>query len=121
MERLQSVVANFLNDRPVMAIENQNITKVFELLKGEVGEAEEVLDNKEKLSQELPDILWFVATVANVMGINLYDALETKLQRNELKYPQSALQEGNYDEIMPQLKQEWKENGGDERFYQNIA
>ena len=120
MERLQSAVAFFGFERPVME-ENNNTQNVWELFKGEVQEAEEVLQNTDKLAQELPDLLWFISVLANNSGINLYESFEKKYGRNELKYPSSEFQSGDYNEIMPRLKQEWKQNGGDEVFYSSLG
>lgn len=120
MERLQDIVRNFVAERPVMAAHNQDPSAVMDLLRQEMNEAAEVIDNPEKLAQELPDILWFVATLANVSGINLYDAFELKLLRNLNKYPAALLQEGNYDEIIPFLRLNWEAIGGDTQFYADL-
>ena len=39
------------------------------------------------IAQELSDVLAYSLALANVLGIDLSQALESKMKRNELKYP----------------------------------
>lgn len=43
--------------------------------------------SREKVSDELADILFFVLRFAERTGISLSEALETKLEKNRKKYP----------------------------------
>ena len=81
----------------------------FSLLKKEVIEAEEVLNDKEKLPAELADIVIFVISIARIQGIDLEKAIINKVEYNKnrsykagtfrLEDPIDKLYENDYDEI----------------------
>ena len=70
-------------------------------LVGEVGELAELLqwvdDNdiseflasggRERLGEELADVLFYLVRVADVAGVDLSSAVQAKLEENSLKYP----------------------------------
>ena len=117
MKEAISIVDAFMLDRPTMRENNQNSRFVMELLKGEVSEAEEVLDDKDKLAQELPDIFWFLATIAINNGIDLEAVFQAKAIRNEAKYPKELFQgEITYEEAVKRCKTEWNREN-DELFF----
>jgi dCTP diphosphatase len=43
--------------------------------------------HKEEVGDELADVLYWVLLIANDFDINISDALDKKLQKNEAKYP----------------------------------
>ena len=48
------------------------------------------LANDSPIAQELSDVLAYSLALANTLGIDLSRALESKMKRNELKYPVGA-------------------------------
>lgn len=54
------IIENFIDDRPTMKENNTKDGRMAELLRGEVNEALEVIDDPEELGKELADVLWFV-------------------------------------------------------------
>ena len=44
-------------------------------------------ENKEEISDELADVLYWVLLISNDLNIDLYDALTRKMAKNEAKYP----------------------------------
>lgn len=89
------------------------LEELIEYLKAEVAEAEEVIDDREKLATELPDIILFVFAIANIQGIDLEVETYKKLERNFLKYSAAELQDGDYQEKRKELREWWSLNGND--------
>lgn len=48
---------------------------------------EYIKENKEEISDEIADISMYLFEMADNMGLNLIQAMEKKLKKNELKYP----------------------------------
>ena len=46
-----------------------------------------VKENKEDISDELADVLYWVISMAEMLDINLSDAFSKKMKKNEAKYP----------------------------------
>jgi NTP pyrophosphatase (non-canonical NTP hydrolase) len=46
-----------------------------------------VKDNKTEVSEELADVYYWVLLMAHDLGINLTEALNSKMKQNEEKYP----------------------------------
>ena len=46
-------------------------------------------DNKEKLEDEIGDIYWFLALLANGSDINMDEAIDKVIKKNELRFPVS--------------------------------
>jgi len=44
-------------------------------------------DNKEKLEDEIGDIYWFLALLANGSDINIDEAIDKVIKKNELRFP----------------------------------
>lgn len=55
----------------------------FDLLKKEVAEAEEVLNDPDKLPSELADIVIFVISIARMKGIDLEKSIVDKIEYNK--------------------------------------
>ena len=85
-------------------------------LQGEVGEVAELLQwvkddevdtawlesNRERLSDELADVLLYLLRLADVCGVSLGTAALTKMDKNALRYPISTSR--GSAEKMPPLK-----------------
>lgn len=53
-----------------------------------IGEVEEYSkQNKDEIKDEIADIALYLFELADNLGVNLIDAMEQKLKKNELKYP----------------------------------
>ena len=68
------------------------LLEVSELLehfqwKNEEEAIEHIRLNKEKISDELADVLYWVLLIANDLDVNLNDSLSKKMDKNEAKYP----------------------------------
>lgn len=59
--------------------------EVADLIKKHVGHGHEL--NVEKLRLELGDVLWYVAALAQVIGVSLSEVAEANLQKLEARYP----------------------------------
>ncbi|AJS61186.1 nucleotide pyrophosphohydrolase [Paenibacillus sp. IHBB 10380] len=46
-----------------------------------------VTDRREDIKDELADVLYYVLLMSHDLGINIEEALESKLKKNEKKYP----------------------------------
>ncbi len=52
------------------------------------SEIKDYLDlNKSEIADELADVLYWVLLMSHDLGIDITDALEKKIKKNELKYP----------------------------------
>lgn len=122
MHELQQMVGDFLADRPVMAANNSDPEKVFNLLEGEVAEARAEINDPEKMATELADILFFTLTIANHYGIDVAGAMKEKTARNHLKYPPKLFSNGRtYDQARAVALEQWKAQNGEKWFYEEIA
>src|SRR3990167_5598571 len=48
---------------------------------------EYVVEHKEEIGEELADVLYWVLLMSHDLGIDIEDALEKKIKKNEQKYP----------------------------------
>ena len=46
-----------------------------------------VTNHKDDVGEEIADVLYWVLLLSNKVGLDLTDAFEKKMQKNELKYP----------------------------------
>ncbi|HVM77078.1 MAG TPA: nucleotide pyrophosphohydrolase [Candidatus Paceibacterota bacterium] len=46
-----------------------------------------VADHKDEIGEELADVLYWVLLLSHDMGLDVFDALEKKMKKNEAKYP----------------------------------
>ncbi len=83
------------------------VTEASELLQlmrfksdGEVDALLESQDWREKFSDEMADVLYFLLRLADLYGLDLSEALDHKLEKNALKYPVDKYRGSNkrYDE-----------------------
>lgn len=99
LNQIQIDLAKFARDRDWDQF--HSVRNLSLALMGEVGELAELLqwidDNdvskflasggRERLGQELADILFYLVRVADVAGVDLSSAVQAKLGENSLKYP----------------------------------
>ena len=116
MRNEQEIVQEFLLKRPVM-LENNNDPQIMaELLQLEVDElkVELVEGNINKIAQELPDVMWFLFTIAELHGIDLENAFYAKGIRNSMKYPEELFNNGmTYDEAATLCRATWNRDHDD--------
>ncbi|MEK0325939.1 MAG: hypothetical protein QQN63_09575 [Nitrosopumilus sp.] len=111
MKELQQMVKDWVEDRPTLK-ENNTLEQVFFLLSQEMDEVEGVLHDRELIKSELPDLLFFLLTLANIHGIDLETEFREKVSLNILKYIHQLFADDsgfNYYEA----KQIVKENEGE--------
>jgi NTP pyrophosphatase (non-canonical NTP hydrolase) len=69
-----------------LTLEAAEVLELFQW-KGDEEAAEYVKKNKERIGEELADVLYWVLTLADDCGINMKEAFERKMKINEEKYP----------------------------------
>jgi NTP pyrophosphatase (non-canonical NTP hydrolase) len=69
-----------------MAIEASELQELFLWKSAEEIEAL-ISSKKEAVSDELADVAWYVLLMAHDLGIDLAGAIQSKLAKNEAKYP----------------------------------
>jgi NTP pyrophosphatase (non-canonical NTP hydrolase) len=98
IQALQQKVVNFRNARNWKQFHNPKdlaislVLEASELLEHfqwkDIAEAERhVATKKEDVAEELADVFYCVLLLANDLGIDLPEAFESKLAKNELNYP----------------------------------
>ncbi|MBW3019619.1 hypothetical protein KY329_05555 [Candidatus Woesearchaeota archaeon] len=50
-----------------------------------------MFDNKEELEDNIGDLYWFLALFANSAGINIDEAIDKVIKKNELRFPVSEV------------------------------
>jgi hypothetical protein len=96
MKEIQKMLRDWSADRPVIEA-NNTPQRIIELLKGEVVEAEESLEDREHLASEIADILIFTLGLANLYGFDMDAEVREKIALNILRYPSSSFQDGDYE------------------------
>lgn len=99
LEHLNQLNRNWLADRPTIQTDNNDPMRVFSLLAHEVVEAREAIrilqENDDELvddnlrwevSQELADIMLFLLTTSDALGIDIYEATREKVAFNTARY-----------------------------------
>lgn len=121
----QKLIADKQAKKPVME-ENNTPEATARMI---VAEAQElvaavdeamVTDEVWTIASELADVLYLTLYLCEKCGLDAFEVLEMKIDRNEKKYPADRLQAGEYSEIIKQLKSEWKEKGGDQKWSHDI-
>ena len=69
-----------------MSIESSELLELF-LWKSRAESRKVVKDKKEKMADELADILTFAILFAHEVDINIEEAILSKLKKNDKKYP----------------------------------
>lgn len=105
---LRRLVADFVAERDwqqfhdpknlsmAIAIEAAELMEHFQWIRSEqVGEALADAGLRDQVRDEIADVLCFALALANVLQIDLSQAIEQKMIRNRAKYPADACR-GNY-------------------------
>lgn len=99
MEDLQKKAIEFRNERDWKQFHNPKdmalslvleATEVLEHFQWKVTElemSEYIKENKEEIGDELADVLFWVLTMSNDLGIDLKEAFARKIEKNIKKYP----------------------------------
>ena len=69
-----------------LSVEASELLEIFQWLTAEQSIALSVSD-KEKVSEELADITYYLLRIADITGIDLEDAVWKKMKKNADKYP----------------------------------
>jgi NTP pyrophosphatase (non-canonical NTP hydrolase) len=69
-----------------LTLESSELLELFQW-KNEHEVKDYLLNNKEKISDELADVLYWVLLMANDLDIDLNESLNEKMDKNEAKYP----------------------------------
>ncbi|MBI5151459.1 MAG: nucleotide pyrophosphohydrolase [Candidatus Pacebacteria bacterium] len=70
-----------------LILEGSELLEHFQWLTGD-----EVLNNqkiKDAISEEMSDVLWWLVNLGDRLGIDVAQAFERKMEKNEKKYPES--------------------------------
>ncbi|MGG4046311.1 nucleotide pyrophosphohydrolase [Paenibacillus favisporus] len=66
-----------------LSLEASELLELFQWKRSE----DVIKDKKEDIKDELSDVLYYVLLMSHDLGINIEEALESKLKKNEKKYP----------------------------------
>lgn len=87
-----NMINMYLGNEPIkdsLAISGLGLTgeagEVADLLKKHIGHGHEL--NKEKLSKELGDVLWYLSNIASCFEIDLNDVAKTNIDKLKKRYP----------------------------------
>lgn len=64
--------------------------------------------NMEKISLEVADVYWYLILFCKKTGINLKDALELKMKKHAIKYPEEAFNGKFNEEFYNKRKKEYR-------------
>ena len=103
MSNLESLVKNWLDDRPTLRA-NNTPEAVCDLLIGECKELQVVVAQYlqsevciQEVEQEVADILIFAITLCVTLGIDFQEAVKTEMAFNYARYPAVVFQSGDYE------------------------
>lgn len=129
-DRYQTMIdtkKNWLEDRPRLKEDNQDLLQSWMLLNTEVLEMgdevqEYMIDPSEKrldkLSQEVADVALFVMSFFELIGIDMFTAVMDKLAQNSLKHKAFYYTNGRTaNEGRRDASNQWKQERGYEEFY----
>lgn len=114
----QTMLADFLKDRPVMEA-NNTFQAVVELLLGEVDELKDAHvngDNKD-IAQEVADVFIFAYTLANILGVDVDTEVREKIAYNMTRYTAGNFQKGDYKEARDQSRAWVQDTMWKDKFY----
>ena len=111
-ERFYEVQQKVIKQNEDCPVRNYDVWKITECIKLEAQELEGAVneENPLEVASELGDILYLLYRVSGMTGIDLLDAVEMKVSRNELKY--------NCQETKEDGRTIYKKMGGDDAFFQ---
>lgn len=111
-ERFYAVQEAVIKQNEDCPVRNYDVFKLSECIQTEARELDQAIneENPLEVASELGDILYLLCRVSGMTGIDLLDAVEMKLARNELKY-NCMLSKDDGRTI-------YKKMGGDDAFFQ---
>ena len=118
--------SNFILDRPVFQKDNTP-QKVLVYLAKEVVEASQALDelqasqtpeNRTEYLQELADIGLYLLALFRLAEADAMDEMMEKEAFNMIRFPATAMQEGDYDKVYPRLKRRSRREKLKKGFYE---
>jgi len=118
MREEQRLVHEFVAERPTMFDNNRDPKRMAELLRQEMDELLVEIDKEDVngIAGELPDVVWFCLTIAEIYGIDLENAFWAKGIRNQEKYPASMFDNGmTYEQAHTLCRALW--GGNDEDYF----
>lgn len=95
---LQKRIRKFVDDRDwdqfhnpkdlaiSLSLEAAEVLEHFQW-KNETEMADHIKNRKDDVGEEIADVLYWVLLLSNKVGLDLTDAFEKKMQKNEAKYP----------------------------------
>lgn len=110
MRNEQEIVREFIRRRPTMFENNRDPARMAELLQQEIDELKiEILaGDVDKIAGEIPDVLWFCITIAEVYGIDVENSFWAKAIRNDYKYDEKYFNDGlSYEEASTLCRAMW--------------
>lgn len=103
--------------------EDDDAEKVAAMITGEANELSQAIQEALvtgdvfSVASEIGDVLYVTLRLCDELGIDPAQALDLKIKRNAMKYPDAIMSDGyNYQEATQLSKEMWKAMGGDERF-----
>lgn len=129
MINLETIVHNWVEDRPTMKENNCNGYTLFELLAGEVGELLEAMQSKnheemkvdEEFIGELADVGLYYISILNMLGLDMNEICRDKCAYNNLRYPAKDYQNGDFHEAMAWNRLRVKREKLKEQYYAKEA
>lgn len=71
-----------------LAVEAAELMEIFQWLTSEESQKENLpIEKREKITEEIADVIIYCIRMAQMMDIDLLDAVEKKINKNESKYP----------------------------------
>lgn len=70
-----------------IAIEAAELLEVFQWVESSKSE-QLAFEKKDKIEDEIADIMVYILYLCNDLGIDLDDAISNKIQKNDVRYPQ---------------------------------
>jgi phosphoribosyl-ATP pyrophosphohydrolase len=104
------------NERKKLFSENDAPAYIAKRIQDEAEELVESIENDAEafgVGREIGDVLYLSFLLCAQLGFNPKDLLDITIARNQEKYPPEKLREGNYQDTIKQLRQEWKDRGDD--------
>lgn len=111
LEHLQLLNRNFAADRPAVAKDNNDISRILLLLLDEVQEAIDDKDDPVLLARELADIGFFLMTAFDIINSDMFEEMIEKSAFNVYRY-ETTLFDGSlpYGEARVIIKKKKEQN-----------
>jgi len=113
----------FIDKRPTLATHNTDPLAVVALLQREIQEFVDAYTSEEpmeEIAREAADIIIYALTLFKTLDFEadeVEEEVNSKIARNDAKYPEHLFQDGRYVERAALAKKRWVLLGGDQAFY----